>query len=286
MIQPGHRSPLLSTLGIVALAGAVAPACRDDGGPAPIDDVADVFEIYEDLYGFYCECYGELYAGAEGAEECLAEADIASDAELACMREVFDANPPAFEVLRCQAEALRGFVGCQQAEGCPASFMCSDGTAIPEEYVCDGFPECSDGADEQQNCPPAFMCDGQPLEQYSVCDGFEDCADGSDEQGCPAPFMCGDGTEVPPEWVCDGASDCEDGTDEQQMCPVTCESQYDTRSEACGDVSDEVQMLLSECFDYECFDGQTIAGSQECDGTADCAEGEDESFCPDMGAGG
>lgn len=267
-------------MGMVALSATLAPlACRDgNGGQPPIDDVADVVEVFEDVYSFYCDCYAELYG--EPIEECTASFEIVSDSEEACLREVFDANPEAFDVWRCEAEAIRGLLGCMQAQGCPAVFECGDGTGVPEEWVCDGYPDCSNGLDEQQMCPPPPMCDdGMALEPYSVCDGYEDCADGSDEVGCPPPFTCDDGTEIPAEWVCDAAPDCDDGSDEQQQCPVTCESQWNAHYETCGEVSETVQEQLGRCYDYTCSDGTEIMGAQVCDGTQDCPDGEDELVC-------
>jgi hypothetical protein len=281
-------SPLLSTLGIVALVGAAAPmACREDGGPPPIEEVADVVDVYEDLYAFYCECYGELYYGDGGAEECLSQTDIVGDDEVACLQEVFDANPEAFEAVRCQAEALRSLVACRRAEGCPSTFTCDDGTVILGDAVCDGYPSCEDGSDEQQDCPPPPTCaDGESLAPYSICDGFGDCLDGSDEQDCPPPFECSDGSEIPPAWVCDAYPDCEDGSDEQQGCPVTCESRYSMQEDACGEVSEEVQELTASCNAYECLDGTQIPRAQVCDGEEDCPEGDDEHACPSPPPGG
>jgi hypothetical protein len=286
--RSGHRSPLLSTLGIVALAGAAAPlACRDrDGGPAPIDDFSDIADVYEGFYAFYCECYAEAY-GYTDVDECLAEGDIFSDSEEACLTEVFDANPAAFEIVRCQAEALRGYYACRQAQGCAPTFACSDGSTVPEPYVCDGEPDCADGSDEEQMCPAPFMCgDGQELGMYSICDGFQDCADGSDEVGCPPPFVCGDGSEISPDWVCDAEPDCEDGSDEEQMCPETCESRWLTQGQACGELGEDIEALMSDCYGYTCFDGVEIGNDQVCDGTDDCASGEDEGACPSMSATG
>lgn len=48
---------------------------------------------------------------------------------------------------------------------------------------------------------------------FDRCDGFADCSDGADEVGC-ATFACGDGTTTPVGNKCDGFSDCANGADE------------------------------------------------------------------------
>ncbi|MEM9463356.1 MAG: hypothetical protein AAGF11_54950 [Myxococcota bacterium] len=264
----------------MALAGALAPACRDDDEQAPIETVADVLDVYEGFYAFYCECYGEFYGyGEMGVEECLSELEIVTDDEQACLTEIFEANPNDFEVLRCQGEALRDLLSCTRAQGCPAAFTCDDGGTIPEDYVCDGDPDCQDGSDEQQDCPPPFMCDdGMPLGKFSVCDGFNDCPDGEDEDDCPDPFVCGDGTEIPIDWVCDAFDDCADGSDEES-CPVTCESQYGMQIDACGELSEAVEQETSRCYAFLCLDGSELPPGQRCNGEPNCSGGEDEQFC-------
>ena len=77
-------------------------------------------------------------------------------------------------------------------------FSCGPGsTCVPQSYVCDGYPDCLSGADEE-GCPVPicdpwqFTClsDGACIADYWQCDGWDDCADGSDEIGCSAGEVC------------------------------------------------------------------------------------------------
>ena len=274
------RSSILSIAGVVTLSGLVAlVSCKDgNGGYPPIRDVEDVVEVQQDIFEQECECYAESYG--QTVEECVAQIEPLLGDELECLSDILDDDPDSFGILRCQTEALRTFLDCERAGGCPEPFMCANRTTIPDDYVCDGHDDCGDNTDEEQGCPDAFTCgDGEVQPPSFVCDDFEDCIDGSDEEDCPPPFTCANGEEIPPGYVCDAFPDCVGGEDEQQDCPVTCESQWAAAQVECGEIPESVQEMTSACFGFSCPDGEELSPGQQCDGVEDCANGEDEAVC-------
>jgi len=99
-------------------------------------------------------------------------------------------------------------------------FLCDSGEEIPEDYVNDGYDDCSDGSDEfdDGNEEEMFICDnGEEIPEYLVNDGEDDCSDGSDEfddGNEEEMFICDNGEEIPEYLVNDGEDDCSDGSDE------------------------------------------------------------------------
>ncbi|KAJ8039372.1 Cubilin [Holothuria leucospilota] len=147
-------------------------------------------------------------------------------------------------------------------------FQCNIGPCIPSILICDGFPHCPGGEDEDDcsidTCEPSdFVCnDGTCIPGSYLCDGIQDCTDNEDELFCPgntcepSDFVCNDGTCIPGSYLCDGIQDCIDNEDEL-FCPgSTCEPS-----------------------EYVCNDGICIPQFLVCDGLPTCAGGEDELFC-------
>uniref|UniRef100_W4VRP1 Sortilin-related receptor n=1 Tax=Corethrella appendiculata TaxID=1370023 RepID=W4VRP1_9DIPT len=115
-------------------------------------------------------------------------------------------------------------------------FQCNNGGCISSRYVCDMYPDCAQGEDED-NCPQPctsrqFKCrsDGVCLDMEKYCDNKRDCVDGSDEDCKFKPinstetnctnnsgmFTC-DNSCLPLMVLCDGRRDCIDGSDEDPI---------------------------------------------------------------------
>ncbi|XP_012251446.2 serine protease nudel [Athalia rosae] len=157
-------------------------------------------------------------------------------------------------------------------------FRCPLGKCVEWKNVCNGVPDCRDGADEEagycqrlkDHCAngvhdtPGCHCarsemrcgNGQCVSKSAFCDGEIDCVDGTDE---PTNCTCAAYLElVNPEWICDGRRHCLDKSDES---PDSC---------LCKDASFKCGQSIND----GCVPRDFV-----CDGQPDCSSGEDEKHC-------
>ncbi|XP_039152495.1 basement membrane-specific heparan sulfate proteoglycan core protein isoform X13 [Drosophila simulans] len=153
-------------------------------------------------------------------------------------------------------------------------FRCNNGDCIDARKRCNNVSDCSEGEDENEECPAAcsgmeYQCrDGTRCISVSQqCDGHSDCSDGDDEEHCDGivpklrytcpkgKFTCRDLSCISIVHRCDGRADCPNDRSDEEGCPCL----YDK---------------------WQCDDGTCIAKELLCNGNIDCPEDiSDERYC-------
>ncbi|XP_062994966.1 suppressor of tumorigenicity 14 protein [Elgaria multicarinata webbii] len=158
------------------------------------------------------------------------------------------------------------FLSYDSNDPCPGRFTCPSGNCIDKSRLCDGWLDCSDGADERNcNCTEKqFRCqNGWCKPKFWVCDGVNDCGDQSDELQCQCPAThtkCSNGKCIPALQKCDGKDDCGDGSDEG----------------SCG----SAVVIPCQEYTYKCRNNLCVnKKNPECDGEQDCSDNSDEDNC-------
>ncbi|XP_041433100.1 low-density lipoprotein receptor-related protein 2 isoform X2 [Xenopus laevis] len=214
--------------------------------------------------------------------------------------------------------------GSDEPATCPqrycriGQFQCNDGNCTSSHFLCNSYPDCPDGSDEDQILCANHQCDTHQwqcankrcIPESWQCDQEDDCGDNSDENSAhcstrtcnPGQFRCNNGRCIPQSWKCDVDDDCGDHSDEPfQECmgpAYRCDNHtdFDCRTnyrcvplwsvcngyDDCRDNSDEQGCEERTCDprgDFRCDNHRCIPLRWKCDGDNDCEDGSDERNC-------
>ncbi|CAK8686056.1 unnamed protein product [Clavelina lepadiformis] len=156
---------------------------------------------------------------------------------------------------------------------------------IPQSWVCDGQPDCSNGADEIDcRCDPGeYQCYGGVGVRYykcindsKVCNRGWNCVNFRDQRNekCGGGFQCNNGRYIQSSYKCDGFNNCYDNSDENNYdCPQHRCDCYKEGNDTCADgrrsYNDEedsnATYLTSSDVNAVHVTGATVAMSHACD---------------------
>ena len=173
--------------------------------------------------------------------------------------------------------------GCYDCDYCLNTF---DDSACSAESGQDCAGACGDGGGDPVGCSDdEFDCNGDgseciPNNSYYICDGWLDCYNGADEADCgggtdgcaDGQFDCGDGHMYFCKFYCDGSAengnalwgpDCDNGADEvlAECCDPDNADGYD--AEDCGDDAGNTPMPGDGCTGPVGPNGWNLAGDDQ-----------------------
>jgi hypothetical protein len=180
----------------------------------------------------------------------------------------------------CEGES-EAFLTCY--DEC-AYFQCGDGQTVNKDWHCDGYENCSNGADEV-GCPGGdsggeeIDCSNGPSSGNGGVSSGSSCSQAEKKlQGCN---MLSSGASL---------AGCEPPESDEESCYGGCHiaaSCGDLYSIICDDGGGPPSQALISCFEncesshaFDCASGdETVPGSWVCDETTDCSDGSDEVGC-------
>ncbi|XP_072013051.1 hyalin-like isoform X2 [Amphiura filiformis] len=167
-------------------------------------------------------------------------------------------------------------------------YTCSDGSCIPQDWVCDGINDCYLAVDEH-NCD---ACLSQPCQNEGVCsivrnrytcscpprftgincDVVSNCTE--DQYSCP------DGRCIPQDWVCDGINDCYLAVDEHNCDSDDCLPQPCQNGGICSDGDNSYTCYCRRGFvGLQCEHNINECSSQPCRNSGTCLDGDNMYTC-------
>lgn len=174
-------------LGGVAVAAVACVERSTDPEPAQerLDGFAGALDAEARVMEFVCAC--EAAEDPEQGEDCAEDEDAlqAMAAFAPCVDDALRAYPEDLSRVQCLTDAMYDYDECVRAVGCEAAlgsecvatpdgttgdcptFTCADGSEILQSWVCDGYADCADGADEPADCGPS--CDLSFEEAFATC---------------------------------------------------------------------------------------------------------------------
>ena len=174
-------------------------------------------------------------------------------------------------------------------------------TTISSYMICGDNPQLCDDNEENDCRDTSEDC---KVHKHRLCDGVVDCPDASDEthedcrsmtikQQCVRRFGEGKNGTLPHSWIMDGKIDCHNGWDETlpenwKDCLVTSSGELSNSSLICNDECDTPWcrdesdcncQLYGQTCKNKCNREIYLPPHMICDGTAQCANKNDEADC-------
>ena len=210
-VGSGGSAGTAGSAGKAGSAGAGGSAGISSGGYAGTIVTAGTGGVSADEAG--CACGGNAGTAAGGYAGYSGAAGTAGTGGATVGGPMESCNKITAAVAACGDS---GYVPCNPSSttygSCYADCIAGAACGNIMNHICNGYDSAI--ATCESNCftTAYFHCgdvsDSQ-VPEYYLCDGFQDCSNNADETGCPPQyFTCPDQSTIPMSWRCDGFQDC------------------------------------------------------------------------------